>query len=312
VLFLLKTGFSLSADPGCPAILKMGDYTQPNIFYCGPTAIFLIMDYWGMENTDFSRLVDFLFQKELMGTANSNMVFCPRLFGLKSYSFTGDYELLKRLLQKKIPVIVLQNFSRAVKLGHFRIVVGMDSRKNRILIRDPAKKKIRKMKFSRFSRLWERGNTINNHRWAMILLPEFIDFRDEAIENSVLTELNIGTFYYRHFDYWNAYTAFKEAYKRDGKNTDVLTYFAQVLIRLKNFDESFRVIRELMEQKPEDPVAYDLLGLAFFYTGDYHQALKNLGKAVQLNKNSRENNFIIDHYNLVKTFMEDRDKNEKK
>lgn len=295
-----------------PVILELEDYTQPNVFYCGPTAIYLVMNYWGLENIDFKYLANFLFQKEVKGTANSSMMFCPRLFGLKSYSFTGHLALLKGLLDQKIPVIVLQDLSKHIKLGHYRIVVGMNSHQNRILLRDPGKKKIRKMKLDRFIRLWERGNNPNNHQWAMILLPSFIDFSDESVKNSVLTDLNIGTYYYRHFDYPNAFEAFKKAYDKDRKNQDVLKYYAQVLIRLKNYDQATGIINELISLDPRDPVAYDLMGLTLFYTGHYEQALNNLTLAKELNPDPNENTFIINHYNLVKKFIEDRQQNDKK
>ncbi|MCK4836406.1 MAG: C39 family peptidase [Candidatus Aminicenantes bacterium] len=295
------------AESSFNEILVINEYIQPNVFFCGPTVIYLILDYWGMENVDFKKLVKLMFSESMKGTANSSMIFYPPIYGLKSYSFNGNIKLLKKLLKKRIPVIVLQNLYEGFKLGHFRIVVGMDNQKKMVYLKDPAKKKIQKMKWTKFESLWERGNSINNHKWGMIIVPEFFDFQIDEIYNSPLTALNTGTYYYRKFDYVKACAEFKKAYHKNKKNRDVLKYYAQGLIRLRHFSLASEIINQLIELVPNDPVAYDLLGLKLFYTGQYQAALIALEKAVRLNKKKTENPFIMEHYQQVKRFTREKD-----
>jgi tetratricopeptide (TPR) repeat protein len=265
------------------------------------------MEYWGMENVCFDELVGLTFSKTIRGTSNSSMIFFPEQYGLRAFSFTGDFKLLQKLLSNKIPVIVLQDFKKGFKLGHFRVVIGMELEKKLILVKDPAKKKIQKMKWDKFQALWERGNSINNNRWAMIVIPEFFDFQIEEIYHSPLTALNRGTYYYQRFDYPNACIEYEKAYKKNKTNVDVLKYYAQVLIRLKNHDLALGITQRLIKLDPDDAVAYDLLGLNYFYTGHYDQALIYLKKAVQLNKDSKNNSFIDLHYEQVKKYVEEKE-----
>lgn len=262
------------------------------------------MNYWGMENVEFRKLSRFLFSQSLKGTANSSMVYFPELFGLKTYSFTGNFTLLEKLLERKIPVIVLQNYSSIIKIGHFRIVLGMDKKKQLIYLKDPAKRRILKKKYIQFRLLWERGNTINNNKWAMVMVPAFYEFALDEVTQSVLSNLNRGTYYYRKFDYINAYNEFKKAFDKKSKNKDVLKYYSQVLIRLKRYPEALKIIHNLLNLDPMDAIAYDLMGLVYFYQGNPDQALVYLEKAIKLNKNPRENRFISVHYNQVRKFVE--------
>jgi len=257
-----------------------------------------------MENVKFQKVVRFLFSQSFKGTANSSMVYFPERFGLKTYSFTGSFHLLEKLVEKKIPVIVLQNYSKILKIGHFRIVVGVDKKNKLIYIKDPAKKRIYKKKYAKFRQLWERGNTINNNKWSMIMVPVFYDFNIDEITHSALSDLNRGTYHYRKFDYINAYMEFKKAFDKNSKNKDVLKYYSQVLIRLKNYKQALNIIQNLLRLDPLDPVTYDLMGLVHFYLGNQNQALVFLEQAVKLNKNTRENEFIIIHYKQVKKFVE--------
>lgn len=289
--------------------LSLKDYIQPNIFYCGPTVIYLLMEYWGMEHINFNKLVELMFSKAMKGTSNSSMVYYTQQYGLNAYSFTGNIKLLEKILLLRIPVVVLQDLKKGIKLGHFRIVVGFDTRKKILWVKDPARKGIQKMNYRKFISLWERGTSINNNRWALIVIPEFFEFSVKEVTHSPLTALNRGSFFYSRFNYINAGMEFKRAFEQNPNDSDVLKYYAQVLIRLKNYKTALGIIKKLITLRPEDAVAYDLMGLYLFYTGQYDQALLLLKKAVRLNRDSKDNSFIKIHYKMVKKYVEEQKSN---
>lgn len=290
-----------------PDSLTLKDYIQPNVFYCGPTAIYLLLDYWGMEHVDFNKLVESMFSKTMKGTSNSSMVHYTYQYGLNAYSFTGNIKLLEKLLLLKIPIIVLQDLKKGIKLGHFRIVTGINAEKKKVWVKDPARKGIQKMKYRKFLSLWKRGTSINNNCWALIVIPAFLEFDLDEVVNSPLTALNRGSFFYSRFDYLNAGLEFKRAFEKNPGNSDVLKYYAQVLIRLKNFEMARGIIMKLITLRPRDAVANDLMGLFFFYTNQYDQALLYLKKANRLNRDSKDNRFIKLHYEMVKQYVEEHE-----
>jgi tetratricopeptide (TPR) repeat protein len=265
------------------------------------------MEYWGMENINFNELVELMFSKAMKGTSNSSMVYFAQQYGLNAYSFAGNIKLLEKILLLRIPVIVLQDLKKGIKLGHFRIVTGLDVEKNLVWVKDPARKGIQKMKYRKFLSLWERGTSINNNCWALIVIPAFLEFSIEEVVNSPLTALNRGSYFYSRFEYLSAGMEFRKAYEKNPDNSDVLKYYAQVLIRLKNYKIALEIIKKLIALKPRDAVANDLMGLYYFYTGQYGQALLFLKKAALLNRNSKDNRFIKLHYEMVKKYVEEQE-----
>jgi tetratricopeptide (TPR) repeat protein len=311
VLLFCSIFFSANAIPASDETtlnsLSLKDYIQPNVFYCGPTAIYLLMEYWGMENIDFNELVELMMSKTMKGTSNSSMVYHTRKYGLDAYSFTGSITLLQKLLLLKIPVIVLQDLKKGIKLGHFRIVTGVDNEKKIVRIKDPARKGIKKMGYQKFISLWDRGTSINNKRWAMIVIPAFFELNLSEITDSPLTALNRGSYFYSRFDFVNACKEFSEAVKNNPDNPDALKYYAQALIRLKSYEKALAIINKLIALRPSDAVVNDLMGLYYFYTGKYDMSLLYLKKANRLNRDSRENAYIKLHYEMVKKYMENRE-----
>lgn len=297
-------------DPPDREILRLETYTQPNVFLCGPTVIYLLLDYWGLENTHFKKLSSRIFSPSIMGTPNSSMVFCTEGFGLTSYSFSGSKMVLKELIKKGIPVIVLQNLRKNLKVGHFRIVVGMDTvRQNHVVyVKDPAEKRIKKMNWNRFESLWKRGRSINNNRWSMVILPTFIEPDIDEIRDSPLTELNKGSYFYRKFDYVRACVYFKKAFEKSRDNPDVLQYYAQGLIRLKRYTLASEMVERLLNLDSHNPIAYDLKALIHFYRGEHRQSLVAIEKAVKFNKKNRDNSFIDEHYQQIRRFVMEKEK----
>jgi tetratricopeptide (TPR) repeat protein len=267
------------------------------------------MEYWGMENIDFNELVELMMSKLMKGTSNSSMVYHTRQYGLDAYSFTGSIKLLQKLVLLKIPVIVLQDLKKGIKLGHYRIVIGVDSEKKMLWIKDPARKGIKKMGYQKFISLWERGTSINNKRWAMIVIPVFYKLNVSDVTDSPLSALNLGSYFYSRFDFLNACKEFGEAVKNNPDNPDALKYYAQVLIRLKSYEKALVIINKLITQRPSDAVVNDLMGLYYFYTGKYDLSLLYLKKANRLNRDSRENIYIKLHYKMVKKYIEEQESN---
>src|SRR4030065_48368 len=76
--------------------------------YCGPACLAMVFNYWD-ETRSFSqrKISDEIYDSENEATYNSDLVLYPRTKGFESYSFQGNLQILKDVVGKDIPVIVL-------------------------------------------------------------------------------------------------------------------------------------------------------------------------------------------------------------
>ena len=76
--------------------------------YCGPACLAMVLNYWDETRPyDQAEITAAIFDSASQATYNSEMVLYPRGKGFASYSFQGTLEILKDLVGKGIPVIVL-------------------------------------------------------------------------------------------------------------------------------------------------------------------------------------------------------------
>ena len=92
--------------------------------YCGPACLAMVLNYWD-ETRSFSQrqIADEIYDSASQATYNSELVLYPRTKGFESYSFQGTLQILKDLVGKDIPVIVLtktikQTPQRTLSGGH--------------------------------------------------------------------------------------------------------------------------------------------------------------------------------------------------
>ncbi len=81
--------------------------------FCGPACLAMVLNYWD-ETRSFSqrKISDEIYDSESQATYNSELVLYPRTKGFESYSFQGNLRILKDVVGKDIPVIVLTKTGR--------------------------------------------------------------------------------------------------------------------------------------------------------------------------------------------------------
>ena len=95
----------------------------------------------------------------------------------RTFSFRGDWEMLKQHLQKGRPLIAALAPSGPNAELHYVVVVGLDTDRDLILLNDPARRKLLKQDRSDFEKQWGvTGNwtlTVTDPNNPDVVLHEF-------------------------------------------------------------------------------------------------------------------------------------------
>ncbi|MCK7480217.1 MAG: C39 family peptidase [Candidatus Moduliflexus flocculans] len=106
--------------------------------YCGPACLAMVLNSWERTRPySQQKIAEEIFDSESQATYNSELLLYPRIKGFESYSFQGSLEILKDLIGKDIPVIVLTKTLKQVAKGHYRVVIGFDDDAGQIIFHDP-------------------------------------------------------------------------------------------------------------------------------------------------------------------------------
>lgn len=97
----------------------------------------MVLSYWKSEKQYQRKIAKGMYGFEEEIAYNSEMVFYPRTIGMRSYSFNGDIEKLKEIIEKDIPLIVLHKPVKQINKGHYRVVIGFDEDSQQIIFHDP-------------------------------------------------------------------------------------------------------------------------------------------------------------------------------
>ena len=140
--------------------------------YCGPACLTMVLNYWaGAGSFSQQRIAADIYDSESQGTYSSELVLYPRGLGFMSHSFQGDLPALKAVVGQDIPVVVLTKPIRQLEKGHYRVVIGFDEAKRRVIFHDPYFGERQAMSDADFLKLWEMGKGLNELRWAMARRP---------------------------------------------------------------------------------------------------------------------------------------------
>ncbi len=170
--------------------------------YCGPACLAMVLNSWeGTGSFNQQKIADEIFDSESQATYNSELLLYPRIKGFESYSFQGSLEILKDLISKDIPVIVLTKTIKQIAKGHYRVVIGFDDDAGQIIFHDPYFGGRKAMKVKSFMKVWELGKGRNQSRWMMAVVPGHSPFPFPALQNDPLTSINLATAYYRRSDF---------------------------------------------------------------------------------------------------------------
>jgi len=266
--------------------------------YCGPACLAMVLNYWD-ETRSFSqrKITDEIYDSANEATYNSELVLYPRTQGFESYSFQGDLRILKEVIGKGIPVIVLTKTIKQIDKGHYRVVIGFDEDEDQIIFHDPYFGDRKAMTSKDFMKVWELGKGRNQSRWMMAVIPGQSPFPFPALQNDPLTSINLATAYYRRSDFAKSREQWEKVKESLREDPYPLFSLAMVSLREGKSEEAEAYALEALSLDAKSAYAHDVLGLAYANQGRFDPALQSLSQAVRL---APDEEFIRQHYLQVR------------
>jgi tetratricopeptide (TPR) repeat protein len=266
--------------------------------YCGPACLAMVLDYWaGAGSYSQERIGADVYDPVSQGTYSSEMVLYPRTLGFMTHSFRGDLPSLKAVVSRDIPVIVLTKPIRELDKGHYRVVVGFDEAKRRIIFHDPYFGERCAVSDGDFLKLWERGRGLNDLRWGMAVVPAGRDLPFPSLTGQPHTSVNLATAYYRKAAYASSREQWLKARELMSGDPYPLYSLGMVSLKMENAAEAEAFALEALKIDENSAYALDVLGLAYAEQGRTGEALTALSRAVLL---APDELFIRDHYLQVR------------
>jgi tetratricopeptide (TPR) repeat protein len=272
--------------------------------YCGPACLAMVLNYWD-ETRSFSqrKITDEIYDSESQATYNSEMVLYPRTKGFESYSFQGNLRILKDVVGKDIPVIVLTKAIKQIAKGHYRVVIGFDDDEDQIIFHDPFFGDRQAMTSEDFMKVWELGKGRNQSRWMMAVVPGQSPFPFPALQNDPLTSINLATAYYRRSEFMKSKEQWEKARESLSRDPYPVYSLAMVSLREGKAEEAEAYALEALNLDGKSAYAHDVLGLAYASQERIVQALQSLGQALRLAPGEE---FIRKHYLQVRALYIER------
>lgn len=266
--------------------------------YCGPACLAMVLNSWDPARSfRQQKIADEIYDSGNQTTYNSELVLYPRTRGFVSYSFQGNMQILKDLVARDIPVIVLTKTVKQVAKGHYRVVIGFDDDEGQIIFHDPYFGGRKAMKTKTFMKVWELGKGRNQSRWMMAVVPGQIPFPFPALQSDPLTSINLATAFYRRTDYSRAREQWEKVRQSLGEDPYPLYSLGMVSLREGKFDEAEAYALEAIGRDAKCAYAYDVLGLAYANQGKMLPALQSMSQARRL---APKEEFIRTHYLQVR------------
>ena len=132
-------------------------------YACGPASLAGVYNYWGHRIT-IDEIVSAFKIKAHKGVLTLDLLIHAKKQGFKVKTVTGSIDELKRLIDKRIPVIVLLDIGFSIlQKNHFVTVVGYNP--EGFFIHD-GEKKGRFIAYKDFSRSWKRAG-----KWMLVITP---------------------------------------------------------------------------------------------------------------------------------------------
>ena len=269
---------------------------------CGPACLVMVLNYWDASRSfRQQRVADDIYDSENQVTYNSELLLYPRTQGFMSFSFQGDLPTLKALVARDIPVIVLTKTIRQVDKGHYRVVIGFDEAKGKVIFHDPYFGGFCALSSRDFMKFWEFGKGLNRSRWAMVVVPDLEAFPFPSVQSHPLTSINLATAYYRRSEFAKSREEWLKA--KGLLATDPYPVYSLAMVSLRMDDasaaESYAI--EALKLDPKSAYAYDVLGLAYAKQGRIPEAVVALDQAVLL---APEESFIREHRRQVRALLQ--------
>jgi tetratricopeptide (TPR) repeat protein len=263
--------------------LKKNDY--------GPACLVMVLNYWN-EARSFSqqKIKNNILDSTDQAAYNSEMVLYPRTRGFLSYSFQGDLQMLKEVVGRGIPVIVLTRRGPMISEGNYRVVIGFDEGRDQIVFHDSRLGGRQATASVNFLEDWGPGKKRSQRQWMLAVVPARKPFPFPALQHDPSTSSDLATAYYRRSDFLRARDERQKA-RESGP-------FSQYKLAMASLKQGKAVEAEAyalnaISTDGKNAYAHDVLGMAYADQGRIAQALLSLEKAVWL---APEEQFIREHY----------------
>ena len=149
-------------------------FVKQNEEGCGAAAISMLLQYWSAQGValdanraDPAAIQEKLFSRRAHGIYASAMERYLKESGFHAFGFQGDWNDLRRHIEKGRPLIIsLQPRGIATRF-HYVVVTGMDWAHDALLVNDPARGKLLRLEREEFEKEWHAtGN------WMLLAVPE--------------------------------------------------------------------------------------------------------------------------------------------
>jgi ABC-type bacteriocin/lantibiotic exporter with double-glycine peptidase domain len=127
---------------------------------CGPTALAMVLRYWGVKKSSDELKDDLNWDPEKGVSFMSMLNFPYQKYGLRVNTIdslkTGSIEAIMEQISQGRPVIALQYINYG-GLTHWRVVIGYDHKKGKIYMRDPeiTRGGLSVVNYKQFLNLWD-------------------------------------------------------------------------------------------------------------------------------------------------------------
>lgn len=266
--------------------------------YCGPACLSMVLNYWD-EARSFSQagISADIYDSASQATYNSELVFYPRSRGFESYSCQGSLPLLKEVVARGIPVIVLTKALKQIAKGHYRVVIGFDENSGQIIFDDPYFGDKMAMTTKNFLKVWELGEGRNRSRWMMAVVPSQAQLPVPALRDDPLTLINLATAHYRRSDFVKSREQWELVREALGQDPFPLTSLAMISLREGKPEAAEAEALAALRLDDKSAFGHDVLGLAYARQGRILPAFQSLARAVRL---APKEEFIREHYLQVR------------
>jgi uncharacterized protein YvpB len=141
---------------------------------CGAASLSMVMQYW--KNQGFAVSPDSFDENSIFSELHSpegHGIYASRMkqfledHSFSVYTFSGQWDDLRRHLEKGRPMIVGLQPVRGSKALHYVVVAGVDLKDQLVLFNDPAGRKLTKLDRKTFEKQWNA-----TERWTLLALPK--------------------------------------------------------------------------------------------------------------------------------------------
>jgi len=277
---------------------------QKNRYYCGPAVLKMILQYYGIVESQ-DEIAKEVYDPSSKVTYNSELLYYVNKKGLKGYSFEGNLNLLKHIISKNIPIIVLQKPIELIYKAHYRIVIGYDAEKKYIIFQDPLLGSNYYATEEYFDKVWQLGPGLNKKKWSMIVVDNLPVNASEEYSNSAITDINIATALYKRKEYDESLKYWISASEKLPNHPHPFYGAALVYLRKEEIKLALDWAIKSVTIEPKDIFALDTLAMVYIKLNEKEKAIEALEKAYSINSKDK---LIKKHLQEAKALFENNKK----